>query len=145
MSGVPWWIITGSGDLLALLLQSLTAAHNRWLPKTHSIPNWTMSVFSSIVTSLILIYKSVTSSVSDVRWLTLHRWTLNHDFNLTDFSSHSVTTDLQISYVSFYTSVQTECRTLPWTVCLLLHLFVATGMCLPNWCLSVDCSMSIVM
>jgi hypothetical protein len=38
-------------DLLALLrvlqLQSIITAHNQWLPKTRSIPYWTMSVFSS--------------------------------------------------------------------------------------------------
>jgi hypothetical protein len=45
-----WRIITGSGlDLLALLLQlqSIMAAHNRWLSTTLSIPCWTMSVFPS--------------------------------------------------------------------------------------------------
>jgi hypothetical protein len=37
-------------DFLALLLQSLITAHNQWLPKTHSISSWTMSIFSSTVT-----------------------------------------------------------------------------------------------
>jgi hypothetical protein len=77
-------------DLLELLLQSLlikiTKVHNRWLPKTRSIPYWTTSVFSSIMTDLVLIYESVTSSVSVVPWLTLHSWTLNHNCNLTDLS-----------------------------------------------------------
>jgi hypothetical protein len=48
-------------------------AHNQWLPKTRSIPYWTMSVFSSTVTDLVLIYESVTSSASVV-----HSWTLNY-------------------------------------------------------------------
>jgi hypothetical protein len=79
----------GSGlDLLALLLQLLfitinyITAHNQWLLNTCSIPYWTMSVFSSLVTDLVLIYKSVTSSTSVVHWLTLHSWTLNRDWNL---------------------------------------------------------------
>jgi hypothetical protein len=38
--------------LLVLLLQLLVTAHNRWLPKTHSIPSWITSVFSSTVTDL---------------------------------------------------------------------------------------------
>jgi hypothetical protein len=90
--------------LLALQLQlfvnkSLATAHNLWLPKTRSIPNWTTSVFRSFVTDPVLIYESVTSSVSVVRWLTFHSWTLNHDWNLTDFSS---TNDLRINYVSYF-------------------------------------------
>jgi hypothetical protein len=48
------------------------------VPKTRSIPSWTTSVFSSTVTDFVLIYEPVTSSASVVvRWLTLHRWTLN--------------------------------------------------------------------
>jgi hypothetical protein len=80
VSGVPWLIITGSVlDLLALpiQLQSIIRAHNQRLPKTRSIPYWTTSVFSSAVTDLVLIYESVTSSASIVRWLTLHSWALN--------------------------------------------------------------------
>jgi hypothetical protein len=42
------------------------------MSKTRSIPYWTTSVFSSAVTDLVLIYESVTSSASDVAWLTLH-------------------------------------------------------------------------
>jgi hypothetical protein len=69
MSGVPW-LITGSGvdDWIYwhLHLQSplitITTGHNRWLPKTHSIPYWTTSVFSFIVTDFVLIYESVTST-----------------------------------------------------------------------------------
>jgi hypothetical protein len=73
-----FWI--GWLDLLALLLQlqnlqPITTAHNQWLPKTRSIPYWTMSVFSSTVTDLVLIYESVTSA-SVVRWLTLNFWIL---------------------------------------------------------------------
>jgi hypothetical protein len=61
-------------DLLALLLQlqPIITAHNQWLSQTRSIPYWTTSVFSSAVTDLVLIYVSVTSSASAVRWLTFH-------------------------------------------------------------------------
>jgi hypothetical protein len=44
---------------------------------TRSSPYWTTSVFSAAVTDLVLIYESVTSLVSVVRWLTLYSWTLN--------------------------------------------------------------------
>jgi hypothetical protein len=60
-----------------LRLQSIITAHSQWLSKTRSIPYWTTSVFSFAVTDLVLIYESVTSSASVVRWLTLHSWTLN--------------------------------------------------------------------
>jgi hypothetical protein len=81
-----FWI--GWFNLLALLLQlqSIVTAHNQWLLKTRSIPYWTTSVFSSTVTDLVLIYESITSSASVVRWLTLHSWTLN-----------SLTTDLRLN------------------------------------------------
>jgi hypothetical protein len=46
------------------------------------------SVFSSTVTDLVLVYESVTSSASVVRWLTLHSWTLNsirlHEWRMND-------------------------------------------------------------
>jgi hypothetical protein len=45
-----------------------------------SIPYWTTSVFSSPVTDLVLIYESVTSSASIVRWLRLHSWTINFSY-----------------------------------------------------------------
>jgi hypothetical protein len=79
---VRWTVTNNNGfwvrwlDLLALLLQlklSITA-HNHWLSKTRSIPYWTTSVLFS--TDLVLIYESVTSSASVVRWLTLHSGTL---------------------------------------------------------------------
>jgi hypothetical protein len=60
-----------------LQLQPIITVYNQWLPKTHSIPYWTTSVLSSTVTDLVLIYESVTSLASGVRWLTLHSWTLN--------------------------------------------------------------------
>jgi hypothetical protein len=72
-----FWI--GLLDLLALPLQfqsiTCTTAHNRWLPKTCFIPYWTTSVFSVI--DSLLIYESVTSSASVIRWLTLHSCLLN--------------------------------------------------------------------
>jgi hypothetical protein len=93
-----FWI--GWLDLLALLLQlqSIITAHNRWLPKTRSIPYWT-TVFSSTVTDLILIYKSVTSSASVVCWLTLHSWTLSHDCNLTDLRMNWLTTPVRPTWM----------------------------------------------
>jgi hypothetical protein len=58
----------------SLQLQPIITAHNQRQPKTRSIAYWTTSVFSSTVTDLVLIYESVTF----VRWLTLHSWTLNY-------------------------------------------------------------------
>jgi hypothetical protein len=68
----------GSGlddlDLLELLLQlkSIITAHNQLLSETRSITYLTTSVFSSTVTDLVLIYESITSSASVVRWLAFH-------------------------------------------------------------------------
>jgi hypothetical protein len=45
-------------------LQPIMTAHNQWLSKTQSIPCWTTSVSSSPMTDLVLIYKSVTSTVT---------------------------------------------------------------------------------
>jgi hypothetical protein len=56
----------------SLQLQLIITAHNQWLSKTCSIPYWTTSGFSSTVADLALIYESVTSSASAVRWLTLY-------------------------------------------------------------------------
>jgi hypothetical protein len=93
-----FWI--GWLDLLTLLLQLflITINYNnshQWRSKTRSIPSWTTSVFSSTVTDLVLIYESVTSPVSVVRWLTLHSWTLN---SLTNESSF--TTDLRMNWLT---------------------------------------------
>jgi hypothetical protein len=85
VSGVPWLVITGSGSddwiYWRLLLQSLLITINynssQSVTKTRSIPYWTMSIFCSSVTDLLLIYESITSSASAVRWLTLHCWTLS--------------------------------------------------------------------
>jgi hypothetical protein len=51
-----FWI--GWLDLVALRLQlqPIITAHNWWLSKTHFIPYWTTSVFSSTVTDLVLIW-----------------------------------------------------------------------------------------
>jgi hypothetical protein len=35
----------------SLQFKPIITAHNQWLPKTRSIPYWTMSVFSSTVTN----------------------------------------------------------------------------------------------
>jgi hypothetical protein len=78
VSRVPWLIIMSSGldDWIYWYCyynhsewQIITTAHKQWLPKTHC---------SSTVTDLVPIYKSVTSSASVVRWLTLHSWTLSY-------------------------------------------------------------------
>jgi hypothetical protein len=59
----------------------LITPHNRWMPKTRSIPYWTtkclLSGLSSAVTELVLIYESVISPDSVFRCLPLHSWTLN--------------------------------------------------------------------
>jgi hypothetical protein len=57
-----FWI--GRLDLLPpLQLQSIIRAHDPLLRKIRFIPHW-LSVFSSTVTDLILIYESVTSSTA---------------------------------------------------------------------------------
>jgi hypothetical protein len=84
-----FWI--GRLDLLALLLQllliTITYNSSQSLAKTFSIPSWTTRVFSSTVTDLVLIYESVTSSASVVRWLTLHSWTLSSLKNESSFTA----------------------------------------------------------
>jgi hypothetical protein len=57
-----------------------------------------MSVFSSTVTDLVLIYESVTSSASIVHMLTFHSWTLNPT-QLLSCLLNSVPTE-SINYVS---------------------------------------------
>jgi hypothetical protein len=69
-----FWI--GWLDVLAPSLQLQQLTINTCL-RLAPFLNWTTSVFSSTVTDLVLIYESVTSSASVVRWLTLHSWTLN--------------------------------------------------------------------
>jgi hypothetical protein len=93
------WI--GRLHLLAFLLQlqRIITAYNLWLSKTRSIPYWTTSVFSSVVTDLVLNYESVTSA-SGVRWLTLHIWTLNSltaELLLTRSSLHSFLCGLRVT------------------------------------------------
>jgi hypothetical protein len=61
----------------SLLFKEIITAHNLWLSNTGSVPYWTISAFSSAVTDLDLIYESLTSSASVVRWLALHSWTMN--------------------------------------------------------------------
>jgi hypothetical protein len=59
-----WLIIISSGLDLFMLLQlhliTITyKAHNRWLPKTHSISSWTMSTFSFTVTNSLLVWSGL--------------------------------------------------------------------------------------
>jgi hypothetical protein len=123
VSRVPWLIITGSGfgwlDLLALLLQlhSVVTAHNQWQSKTRSSPYWTMSVFSSAVTDLVLIYESVTSSATVLRWLTLDSWRLNSLMAPNEFTD-------EISFIS--RAEPKREHYLQQFVCYILCLFVAT-------------------
>jgi hypothetical protein len=112
-----FWI--GWSDLLALLLQvqSIITDHNHWVLKTRSIPCWTTSVFSSAVTDLVLIYESVTSSASVVRWLTLHSWTLNSLTNEPRLNYDSLATELSWTEL---TSRRTEYKSPSPTVRVLL-------------------------
>jgi hypothetical protein len=45
------------------------------MPKSRSIPYWTTSVFSSVVTDLVLIYESITFSANDERGISYERTT----------------------------------------------------------------------
>jgi hypothetical protein len=119
------WI--GWLNLLALLLQlrPIKTAHNQWPSKTHSIPYWTTSVFSFTVTNLILIYESVTSSASVVRWLTLHSWTLNCSYEWLKWLHESTL---------FYNSGRTEDRPPPRNIRLLASVSsVATKRVSISW------------
>jgi hypothetical protein len=69
VSGVLWRIITGSGldgwiywtpSVTVTLKYNQLEQLSQWLSKTRSIPYWTMSVSSSTVTDLNLIYRLVT-------------------------------------------------------------------------------------
>jgi hypothetical protein len=149
---VPW---------LLLQFRSIIKTHNRWLPKTRSIPYWTTKAFSSTVTGLVLIYESVTSSVSVVRCLTLHSWTLSRDCILTELwvllsiatalnddrftkeMVHESSTTDSIKCVSFHNSGRIRERPPPRTVRLLLRLLIFKGTWLPNRCLAMDYSASI--
>jgi hypothetical protein len=85
--GFEWLIVTGSGfdDCIYWHFyynyKQLYQLTNQWLSKTRSIPYWTTSSFSSAVTDLFLIYESITSSASVVRWLALHSWMPNDWFS----------------------------------------------------------------
>jgi hypothetical protein len=66
------WFWIGWLDLLAFLLQlqSIITAPHQWLLKTHSIPYWTTTIFSSTVTDLVLIHESVTCHlrITNAEW-----------------------------------------------------------------------------
>jgi hypothetical protein len=83
VSGVPWWIITGSG-LDDWIYWHFYYNYNQLSQFTindclRRAPFHTGLWVSSLpnVTDLDLIYELVTSSASIVCWLTLHSWTLN--------------------------------------------------------------------
>jgi hypothetical protein len=100
----------------------------------HSLLDYGCLLFC--VTDLVLIYESLTSSASVVRWLTLHSWTLNS--LATELRLPWTTTVLRITqsrmtaplrlandWLSLeLTSRRTEYRSPPWTVRVLLLLFV---------------------
>jgi hypothetical protein len=52
---------------ISLQLKSIRTAHSQWLAKTRSILYWIISVFSSTVTDLVMIYESVTSTATVLR------------------------------------------------------------------------------
>jgi hypothetical protein len=126
--------MTGFTDT-SLQLKSITTAHSQWLYKTRSIPYWTTSVFPSTVTDLVLIYGSVTSSASVVRWLALHSCTLNFwiFLLLNDWTPSRISQWIH-EWTLFRNSGRTEERPLPPTVRLLLRLFVAARTCPPYRC-----------
>jgi hypothetical protein len=108
--------------------QPTITAHNPWLPKTRSIPNWTTSVFSSTVTDLVLINKSATSSTTtalndDCLMNPLTTESLNSPGNaaLNSLSNPS-TRELTL----FYNLGRIEKRSPPRTVHLLFCCSVAT-------------------
>jgi hypothetical protein len=154
-NNIGFWI--GWLDLLALLLQSLLItinynSSNPWLPKTRSVPYWTKSVSFSTVTDLVLIYESVTSSVSVVRWLTLHSWTLNSLSNescrlprlllTNELVDDSFTTE-SVNYVSsFCNSGRTE-ETIISNSSSVTAYIRCHGTCSPNRCSAMDYSESI--
>jgi hypothetical protein len=76
---------------------------------------------SSTVTDLVLIYESVTSSASVVRWLALHIWTLNC---LMTESLNSLTNQSIHECPVIYNAGQTEERPPPRTVRVLLCYYV---------------------
>jgi hypothetical protein len=62
---------------------------------TRSIPFWTTSVFSSIVTDLVLIYESVTSSTNDSRiikdeWRKKNESRTNYVYLLYNFQANRI-------------------------------------------------------
>jgi hypothetical protein len=119
---------------ISLQLQSIIPAHNplilswyNWLSNTRSIPYWTANIFSSVVTDLVLIYDSVTSSCSAVRWLPLH--------NSTELSYECRIFELSLSNESLvYIWRRTEERSLTPILRLLLGLLFGAGKCSPNRC-----------
>jgi hypothetical protein len=115
--------------LLALLLQlqPIITAHNPWMSKISSILNYEHLPFC--VTDLVLIYESVTSLASVIRWLALHSWTFNF---------HTAA-ELRLSWNEL-TSRRTECKSprlkfLSNSVCIRYH-----GNVLPNRCPALDYS-----
>jgi hypothetical protein len=134
-----FWI--GWLDILALWLQlqSIIAGHNQWPSKTCSIPYWTTSAFSSDATDLVLIYVSVTSSASVVRWLALHSWTV------TNASLNSLTNQFtnELSFISLGEPTRDHHLKLFVYYCYYFCFFRCYETCLANRCPAVDYFVSI--
>jgi hypothetical protein len=112
--------------------------------KIRSIPYRTTSAFSSIATDLVLIYESITSSASFVRWETLHSRTLNYcyelinefTYGLSSISRGELKTDHHLEFFVYYylfhkllRNVSLEKHFLPMTYfgSILCHRNVLTG------------------
>jgi hypothetical protein len=128
-------------------LQPVITAHSQWLPKTGSIPYWTTSVFSCTATDLVLIYESVISSASVVRWLTLNcltnaewRKSLATELSWTELNS-LMTAPLRMNpeLTSYITSGRTKYKSPYLTVPLLFCVYLfPRNVCLASRWLAKD-------
>jgi hypothetical protein len=124
----------------SLQIQSVIPAHNQWLFNTRSIPYWTTSVFASTVTDFVLIYRSVTSTASVVRWLTFHSWrrTLLRMTN-----AKRIANKLSWFFYNFDANRMSHSVLQFLSYSVFLCLSVAAGTYLPNRCQAMDYSASI--
>jgi hypothetical protein len=127
---------------------TITINYNSSRSITRSIPYWTTSVFSSTVTDLVLVYESVTSSASVVRWVALHSWTLNWTTELPSESAYDWIIELpyecrmiELSWTELIFR-RPEYRPPPRTVRVILF-FRCHETCLPNHCPAMDYSLSV--
>jgi hypothetical protein len=137
-------------------LQLIITAHNQGLSKTHSIPYWTTSVFSSAVIDLVLIYELVASCTAIACWLTLHSWTSEFSYDwIFELPYECQMTELSwTELTSRQTKYKSPCLTVPLLFCcicchgnvtyrniiqqwIIPWLFIAAKTCLPNRCLAM--------